>query len=291
MGLVEAIVLGIVQGLTEFLPISSTAHIRIVPSLVGWPDPGAAFTAVIQLGTIVAVIVYFWGDLCRFFLGWLAGMRDPHRRSSLEWRMGWAIVVGTIPIAIFGLLFKDSIEGSLRSLYVIAIALIALGLLMMVAEIVGRRDCSLEGVRLRDGLWVGFWQALALIPGASRSGTTITGGLFAGLDRPTAARFSFLLSVPSIVLAALFNLAEHKDLFLTGKAELLAPSLVASLAALISGYASIAFLLRFLQKHGTWVFVAYRVVLGGLILVLLANGSLEALDSASEAQAEVAVTR
>lgn len=186
MGLVEAIVLGIVQGLTEFLPISSTAHIRIVPSLVGWPDPGAAFTAVIQLGTIVAVIVYFWSDLCRFFLGWLAGMRDPHRRSSLEWRMGWAIVVGTIPIAIFGLLFKDSIEGSLRSLYVIAIALIALGLLMMVAEIVGRRDRSLEGVRLRDGLWVGFWQALALIPGASRSGTTITGGLFAGLDRPTA---------------------------------------------------------------------------------------------------------
>lgn len=291
MGLVEAVVLGIVQGLTEFLPISSTAHIRIVPSLVGWPDPGAAFTAVIQLGTIVAVIAYFWSDLCRFFTGWLAGMWDRGRRSSLEWRMGWAIVVGTVPIAIFGLLFKDSIEGSLRSLYVIAFALISLGLLMMVAEIVGRRKRPLDDVRLRDGLWVGFWQALALIPGASRSGTTITGGLFAGLDRPTAARFSFLLSVPSIVLAALFNLAEHKDLFLTGEAALLTPAIVASFAALVSGYASIAFLLRFLQKHGTWVFVAYRVLLGGLILVLLVTGRLEPLDAAAEPQDEVAATR
>jgi len=271
--LLQAIVLGIVQGLTEFLPISSSAHLRIVPAFVGWEDPGAAFTAVIQLGTMAAVVLYFRSDLLRIARAWLASLRDRSRRSELDARMGWYLVVGTIPICIFGLAFSDQIETGARDLYIIATTLIVLGILLLVAEKVSRRDRDIATLTRRDAIIVGFAQALALIPGVSRSGATITAGLFLGFDRVAAARFSFLLSVPAVVLSGVFELRHVIDGSAEGAAGI-GPTAVATLLAFISGYASIAFLLRFLTTHTTGVFVAYRVALGVLVLALAASGTI-----------------
>ncbi len=272
MGIIEAILLGIVQGLTEFLPISSTAHLRIVPALFGWEDPGAAFTAVIQLGTLVAVLVYFRKDLVSALAGWVKSLYNPKFRNTVESRMGWAIFVGTIPIVVLGVLLKHKIENDFRSLNVIAGSLIGMGLLLFIAEGAGRKNRELKDVKVKDGLWVGLFQAIALIPGASRSGSTISGGLFAGFDRATAARFSFLLSVPSVLAAAVFSLKEHASAF---QGPLLVPAIVANIAALISGYAAIAFLISYLQKHGSMVFIVYRVALGLVIFGLLMAGVLK----------------
>jgi undecaprenyl-diphosphatase len=267
----EAIVLGITQGLTEFLPISSTAHLRIVPAFAGWDDPGAAFTAVVQLGTMAAVVLYFRRDLMRIGLEWLRSLRDRGAARSLEARLGWYILLGTIPIGIFGLIFKDQIENGARDLYLISIALIVFGLVLLAAEEVGRQNRSVEQINGRDGIFIGMWQALALIPGVSRSGATISAGLFRGLDRPSAARYSFLLSVPAVVLSGLFELksivtgSEHVD---TGAGALI----VATFLAFVVGYWSIAFLLRWVAHHSTIVFVVYRVALGVLVLVLVSAG-------------------
>ena len=274
MSLLEAIVLGIVQGLTEFLPISSSGHLRIVPAFFGWEDPGAAFTAVVQLGTMAAVLLYFRVELARIARAWLASVPDRSRRGGLDARIGWYIVLGTVPIGVFGVLFKDQIETAARDLYVIGIALIVLGLVLAIADQASKRERQLEDVQTKDGFWVGIAQALALIPGVSRSGATITAGLFLGLDRAAAARFSFLLSVPAVVLSGLFELAsiidgeegEH-----VGAVELL----TATAFAFVVGYASIAFLLRFLANHTMFVFVAYRVVLGALVLVLAGSGAID----------------
>ena len=267
MDLLQAIVLGIVQGLTEFLPISSSGHLRIVPAFLGWEDPGTAFTAVIQLGTMAAVVLYFRGDLLRIARAWLASLRDRDRRADLDARVGWYLILGTVPICIFGLAFSDQIETGARDLYLIGSMLIALGLLLLVAEKVSRRERDLETLTLRDAIVIGFAQALALVPGVSRSGATITAGLFLGFDRVAAARFSFLLSVPAVVLSGLYELRDVIDGSAEGAAGL-APTAVATLLAFISGYASIAFLLRFLTTHTTGVFVAYRVALGAVVLVL-----------------------
>jgi undecaprenyl-diphosphatase len=270
----EAIVLGIVQGLTEFLPISSTGHLRIVPAFLGWEDPGAAFTAVTQLGTMAAVLVYFRADLIRIALAWVRSVRDRPARRELDARIGWYIVLGTIPIGIFGVLFKDQIENGARDLYLIGTALIVLGLVLLLAERVSTRSRSMEQIEARDGLAVGLAQALALVPGVSRSGATITAGLFLGLDRPTAARFSFLLSVPAVVLSGLFELGsilsgEEGEHVSTGNLVL------ATLLAFVTGYAAIAWLLRFLSTHSTLVFVVYRVALGVLVLVLVSTGAIK----------------
>jgi undecaprenyl-diphosphatase len=270
----EAIVLGIVQGLTEFLPISSTGHLRIVPAFLGWEDPGAAFTAVTQLGTMAAVLLYFRADLIRIALAWLRSVRDRSARRELDARIGWYIVLGTIPIGIFGVLFKDQIANGARDLYLIGTALIVLGLVLLVAEKVSTRSRSMEQIQARDGLAVGLAQALALVPGVSRSGATITAGLFLGLDRPTAARFSFLLSVPAVVLSGLFELGsilsgEEGEHVSTGNLVL------ATLLAFVTGYAAIAWLLRFLSNHSTIVFVVYRVALGVLVLVLVSSGAIK----------------
>jgi undecaprenyl-diphosphatase len=270
----EAIVLGIVQGLTEFLPISSTGHLRIIPAFAGWEDPGAAFTAVTQLGTMAAVLLYFRDDLWRITRAWLRSLRDREVRRELDARIGWYIVLGTIPIGIFGVLFKDQIETGARDLYLIGVALIVLGLVLLAAERVGTRSRTLEQIQARDGLAVGFAQALALVPGVSRSGATITAGLFLGLDRPTAARFSFLLSVPAVVLSGLLELGsilsgeegEH-----VGWGNLV----LATFLAFVSGYAAIAWMLRFLAHHSTVVFVVYRVALGIVVLVLVSSGAIE----------------
>ena len=275
MSVLEAIVLGIVQGLTEFLPISSTAHLRIVPAFAGWEDPGAAFTAVTQLGTMAAVLLYFRRDLARISRSWIRSLVEPELvREEVDARIGWYIVLGTVPIGIFGVLFKDQIETGARDLYLIAAALIVLGLVLLLAEHVGTRARGLDRIRTADGFTIGLAQALALVPGVSRSGATITAGLFMGLDRPSAARFSFLLSVPAVVLSGLFELGS----ILSGEEgeHATATALVlATLLAFASGYASIAFLLRFLATHSTRIFVAYRVALGTLVLILVSAGAIE----------------
>jgi undecaprenyl-diphosphatase len=270
----EAIVLGIVQGLTEFLPISSTGHLRIVPAFLGWEDPGAAFTAVTQLGTMAAVLLYFRHDLIRIALAWLRSLRDRPARRELDARLGWYIVLGTIPIGIFGLLFKDQIENGARDLYLIGTALIVLGLVLLAAEEVGSKSRTIEQIDARDGLTVGFAQALALIPGVSRSGATITAGLFLGLDRPTAARFSFLLSIPAVVLSGLLELGsiisgDEGQHVSTGNLVL------ATFLAFVTGYAAIAWLLRYLSTHSMLIFVIYRVGLGALVLVLVSTGAIK----------------
>ena len=274
MSLLEAIVLGITQGLTEFLPISSTGHLRIVPAFLGWDDPGAAFTAVTQLGTMAAVVLYFWADLVRIARAWLRSLRDPAARRELDARLGWYIVLGTIPIGIFGLVFKDQIETGARDLYLIGTMLILLGLLLLVAERVASHDRPLERINRRDAFVVGFAQALALIPGVSRSGATLTAGLFMGLDRTSAARFSFLLSIPAVVLS---GAVEFGSILSGEEGEHvgLGALAVATLLAFVAGYASIALLLRFLSNHSTIVFVVYRVALGALVLVLVSTGAIE----------------
>ena len=268
MSIFQSIVLGIVQGLTEFLPISSTAHLRIVPAFLGWEDPGAAFTAVTQLGTMTAVLLYFREDLLRIARAWLGSLRRPELRGGLDARTGWYIILGTIPIGIFGLAFKDQIENGARDLYVIGSAMIVLGLMLLWAEEVGTRERDLGDLQRRDGFLIGLAQALALIPGVSRSGSTITAGLFLGFDRTAAARFSFLLSIPAVVLSGLLELASilGGD---EGDTTSLAGLGIATLLAFVVGYASIAFLLRYLTRHSTIVFVVYRVVVGSLVLILV----------------------
>ena len=271
MSVFEAIVLGITQGLTEFLPISSTAHLRIVPAFAGWGDPGAAFTAVVQLGTMAAVLLYFRKDLIRIAEGWLAGLRRPELRGELDSRLGWYLILATIPIGIFGLAFKDQIESGARNLELIASMLIVVGFVLLAAESVATQERNLEQVNTRDGVIIGLAQAVALIPGTSRSGATIAAGLFRGLDRASAARFSFLLSVPAVVLSGLFELRN----IVTGKEHQKAGAfalVVATVLAFVVGYISIAWLLRFLVTHTTKVFVAYRVALGVIVLALAIPG-------------------
>ena len=273
MSLVQAIVLGVVQGLTEFLPISSSGHLRIVPAFAGWEDPGAAFTAVIQLGTMAAVLLYFRQDLVRIAVTWLRSLRDPTARGTLDARLGWYLILGTVPIVIFGVAFTDEIENGARDLYLIGTMLILFGLVLLAAEKTSKRNRDISTITRRDAIIFGFAQALALVPGVSRSGATISAGLLLGFDRVAAARFSFLLSVPAVVLSGLYELRGVID----GSAEGgvgIGPTAVATLLAFISGYASIALLLKFLTTHTTAVFVVYRVVLGGAVLALAASGTI-----------------
>jgi undecaprenyl-diphosphatase len=267
---IEAIVLGLVQGLTEFLPISSSGHLRIVPALLGWEDPGAAFTAVIQLGTMAAVLLYFRHDLWRIAKAFLRELRIPFRQRSHEANLGWFIVLGTIPISVFGVIFSDQIESGARDLYLIGSALILFSFVMLAAERFGARQRHISELNGRDGAFIGFAQALALIPGVSRSGATISAGLFRGFDRAAAARYSFLLSVPAVVLSGLYELRDIGH----GETASAAATVIATLAAFVSGYAAIAWLLRYLASHTLDIFVAYRIPLGILVLVLAATGAI-----------------
>lgn len=273
MSLLEAVVLGLLQGLTEFLPVSSTAHLRIAPELAGWPDPGAAFTAITQLGTLVAVLAYFRRDLWRIARTWAASLARPELRGELDARMGWYVIVATVPIAVFGAVFDDQVEGGARDLRLVAWSLIGFGLVLLAADRLGSKRRGIERITTRDGILVGLAQALALVPGVSRAGATITAGLFLGLDRPAAARFSFLLSVPAVALAGLYELRVLRDAGSHGGLDPVGTG-VATLVALMSGYAAIAYFLRFLQRHSLGVFVVYRVLLGAAILALLARGAL-----------------
>ncbi|HEX4864944.1 MAG TPA: undecaprenyl-diphosphate phosphatase [Acidimicrobiales bacterium] len=266
-----ATILGAVQGLTEFLPISSTAHLRIVGVALLGRSPGTAFIAVTQLGTIAAVLVYFRKDLWRIGFAFLRGLRDSAVRRTAEFRLALCIGFGTIPIGIVGYTFRKQIEGE-ADLHVIAWALIVLGILLLIADIVGRHKRTIESVTLPDGLAIGAAQTLSLVPGVSRSGATLTAGLFLGFERAAAARFSFLLSVPAVLLSGVFELKGIGD---AGGVSAGATA-IATLMAFITGYAAIAGLLRYLVRHSTAVFVAYRVALGALVLVLLTRGVLPA---------------
>jgi undecaprenyl-diphosphatase len=276
MNLLQAIILGIIQGLTEFIPISSTGHLIIAEKLMGLeatmsPQQITAFIAVIQLGTLGAVIVYFFRDIISITLGFINGnlfllqvRRDSSARKAS--RLGWMIIIGTLPIAIVGLAAKNIIEGNLtKNFYVIGTSMVVWAVILWLAELLGKRRRELEHVGLREAVAVGIAQAFALIPGSSRSGTTIAGALFAGMTREAAARFSFLLSIPAIGASGLLELREAMQLLSeTSMANLV----VATIVAAISGYASIAFLINYLRTHSTLVFIIYRLIAGMIIIYL-----------------------
>jgi undecaprenyl-diphosphatase len=271
MSLLEAIVLGLVQGLTEFLPISSTAHLRIAPELFGWKDPGAAYSAVIQLGTVAAVLIYFRKDIVSLTAAFFRGLARREPFGTLESRLAWFVLVGTLPIGVCGLAFKKLIENEFRSLYVISGSLIVLALILFVVERAASHKRTLADMTWRDGILIGLFQALALIPGSSRSGTTMTGGLALGLRREDAARYSFLLSIPATTLAGVFEL---KHLLEATERPSALSLWVGTLVAFGSGMAAIAWLLSYLRSRTMLVFVVYRVALGVLLLVLLQLGKL-----------------
>ncbi len=275
MNIFQAIVLGFVQGITEFLPISSTAHLKVVPVLLGWGDPGVAFTAVIQLGSIAAVLWYLWKDLRRLLKGaWRAVKLKDY--DDFDFRLSLGIVLGTIPIVIFGLLIKifisDFDKSPMRYLSSIGIASIVMSILLAVAETIGSRQREYEKLTMLDGILVGVAQAMALVPGVSRSGATLTTGLFLGLERETAAKFSFLLSIPAITLA---GLVELKGAFASGIAGDQILSLFAgTLSAAIFSYLAITALLRFLRTQTTLIFIIYRLIFGVAILAAIGGGLL-----------------
>src|SRR6267143_4245750 len=291
MTLLQAILLGIVQGLTEFIPVSSTAHLVLasrVMNLSLTPDQLPSSIAVIQLGTLVAVIVYFFGDIWNITRAFIRdhllllknGRRDQFNRTNSNSRLshdawlGWLVIIGSLPVAVVGLAFKKQIEGTFtKNLWVIASMMIFVALLLTIAEFVGKKQRRMQELGVGDALAVGLAQCLALIPGSSRSGSTIMAGLFAGETRETAARFSFLLSMPAIAASGLLELKEatHK----LPDASFL-PLLIATVISGIVGYASIWFLLRFLRTHSTAVFIAYRLIVGGLILAALVTGYISA---------------
>jgi undecaprenyl-diphosphatase len=274
--ILQAIVLGIVQGLTEFLPISSSAHLKVVPLALGWPDRGVAYTAIIQLGSIVAVLLYFWKDLTNITIGAFKAIRRSDYDSQ-EFRMALGIGLGTLPIIFFGLLIKILVpkfnESPLRSLGAIATASIVMSLLLAIAEKTGKRERDYEKLDVKDGIIMGLAQAMAIIPGVSRSGSTLTAGLFLGLERGAAARFSFLLGIPAITLAGLVELKGALGEGL-GEAGVVA-LIVGTISAFIFSYISIAWLMKFLQTQNTWIFVWYRLAFGVAILTALAGGVLK----------------
>lgn len=276
MNLLQAIVLGIVQGLTEFLPISSTAHLKAVPVALGWGDPGVAFTAVIQLGSIAAIIWYFWKDLTQVTTGMLKAIAQRDY-ESIDFRVGLGIILGTIPIIICGLLIKafipDFERSPIRSMTAIALASIGMSLLLAIAEFSGRRKRTYADLGTQDGILMGCAQALALIPGVSRSGSTLTAGLFMGLERAAAARFSFLLGIPAITIAGLVEFPELLEAGLGGAGLL--PIIGGLISSLVFSYVAIAWLLRYLQHHSTWIFVWYRLGFGAAILIGIAVGALQ----------------
>ena len=268
----QAIILGISQGLTEFLPISSTAHTLIVSRLLGWPDPGAAFTAVSQVGTELAVVIYFRNDIARILKAWFASVTKVEQRSSPDAKMGWYVIIGTIPIGVAGLAFRYSIETTARNLWLVAGSLIFMGILLGVADRFAKHKKSEVDLNNKNAVLFGLGQALALIPGVSRSGATITTGLAMGFRRDVAARYSFLLAIPAVFASAALTAGDiASDDFVNWPA-----TLVATLVAFVVGYFVIAGLMRYLQTRTFMPFVIYRIALGLLLLILLATGVLSA---------------
>jgi undecaprenyl-diphosphatase len=273
---IEAIVLGIVQGLTEFLPISSSAHLRITSAIFFREDAGASFTAVTQLGTEAAVLLYFAKDIWRITRTWVIGIWDRSVRSSLDYRMGWYVIIGSVPIGVFGVLFKDQIRTAARNLWLVATVLIVFAFVLAFAEYWGRQTRTIRDFNLRDGVAMGFAQAMALIPGVSRSGGTLTAGLFLSLTREAATRYSFLLAIPAVVMSGVFSIPDVFDTSGVGSTPTVAQMVVATVIAFGVGYAATAWLLRYVTHHTLYVFVLYRVALGSLVLALLLTGTISA---------------
>ncbi|MBB1484300.1 undecaprenyl-diphosphate phosphatase [Tessaracoccus sp. MC1865] len=274
MDWLQAIVLGIVQGLTEFLPISSSAHVSIIGQLLfDGRDPGAAFTAVTQLGTETAVLVYFRKDIARIIARWFGSLRGTVERSDPDARMGWLVIIGSVPIVVLGLLFQDAIDTTLRNLWITVAMLAGVGIVLAIADRFGENNSKdLRELSWRDGILFGLFQAAALIPGVSRSGATISGGLFLGYDRPAATRYAFLLAVPAVFGSGLYKL---KDIGGDATAAW-GPTIVATVLAFIIGYAVIAWLLRYVSTHNFRLFVVYRLAVAAIVAVLLLTGVLAA---------------
>ena len=273
MSWLQVIVLSIVQGLTEFLPVSSSGHLRIVSELFWGEDAGASFTAVIQLGTELAVLVFFAKDIWRIFTAWFAGLFDKTKRG-FDYRMGWMVIVGTIPVGIAGVLLKDLIRENFRNLWITATVLILFSFVFILAERYGKKQRGFDELTMKDAIVMGLWQCLALIPGVSRSGGTISGGLLRNLDREVATRFSFLLAIPAVLASGLFSLPDAFNPQ-AGQAASGLQLLVGSGIGFVVGYISIAWLLKFVSNHSFAWFAAYRIPLGVIVMILLATGVMQ----------------
>jgi undecaprenyl-diphosphatase len=258
-----------VQGLTEFLPVSSSAHLRVVGAVFGWDDPGAAFTAITQIGTELAVLLYFRHDIWNIIRTWVLSLRDKELRAEPDARMGWLIIIGSVPIVVLGLLFQDQIETTFRDLRIIAIALVVFSLVLYLADRIGTKQRQLDDLTVGHGVLYGLAQAAALIPGVSRSGGTITMGLFLGYSRAAAARYSFLLAIPAVLGSGFFQAYES-----IGGGVAWGPTALATVIAFGVGFAVIAWLLRYLERGTFTPFVVYRIVLGLLLLALVGAGVL-----------------
>ncbi|WEH43006.1 undecaprenyl-diphosphate phosphatase [Streptomyces sp. NBC_01218] len=277
----ESFVLGLVQGLTEFLPISSSAHLRLTAAFAGWHDPGAAFTAITQIGTEAAVIIYFRKDIARILSSWFRSLFDRDMRRDHDAQMGWLVIVGSIPIGVLGVTFKDQIEGPFRDLRLIATTLIVMGIVLGIADRLAARDevggkhraarerKSLQDLGVRDGLIYGLCQAMALIPGVSRSGATISGGLLMGYTREAAARYSFLLAIPAVLASGVFELKDAGEGHVSW-----GPTIFATVVAFVVGYVVISWFMKFISSKSFMPFVYYRVILGIVLFALVAAGVL-----------------
>ena len=271
MSIIEAIVLGLVQGLTEFIPISSTGHLKIVPELLGWKDPGAAASAVIQFGTILAVFIYFFRDVVRLTVGFFRGLASRNVFGDPDSREAWFVIISTIPIVIAGVVLKHHIETTFRSTWVVTFMLVFVAVLMQVAELYAKRRGfrPASDFNMRDAIAMGLGQCIALVPGASRSGSTIMTALFRRVTHEYAARFSFIMSIPAITGAGVFELISERDHLATIG---VLPMVIAIAVAFVSGWASIFFLLRYLRTHTTHIFIYYRYALGAIMAALLLGG-------------------
>ncbi len=275
MNILQSIVLGIVEGLTEFLPVSSTGHLTIASDLMGLKisDPAVtAYTAVIQVGAIFAVLIYFWGDIVRLLTAWVRGLFNSSLRTDPDYRMAWLVIIGSIPILIVGFLGRDLIKGPFRSLWVVAGALIAWGLVMLYAEKVAKQNRPEADLNLTDTLLIGFAQCLALIPGVSRSGATISVGLMRGLDRVAATRLAFFLGIPALLAAGVYELPSA-----LGEGVGAWPTIVGTVVSFVVAYASVAWLMKYVSRHPITVFVWYRWALGVLLIAALSFGWIEAV--------------
>ncbi|RII42164.1 undecaprenyl-diphosphate phosphatase [Galactobacter valiniphilus] len=275
MNWLYAALLGLVQGLTEFLPISSSAHLRIVGGFMPGGDPGAAFTAITQLGTELAVIVFFWRDIVKIIKHWFLSLVGKLPRNDPDARLGWWIILGSLPIGVLGLLFQDQIDTTFRSLWIVATMLIVFGILLALADSLGKQRKQLRDMTAGQGLLYGLFQALALIPGVSRSGGTITGGLAMGFTREAAARYSFLLAIPAVVLSGGYKLVKSLDEGFTGPYGL-GETAVATLVAFVVGFVIIGWLMKYISTHSFRAFVWYRIALGFLLYLLLGLGLINA---------------
>jgi undecaprenyl-diphosphatase len=276
MSWLQVVVLSVVQGLTEFLPISSSGHLAIVSRVFFDGDAGASFTAVSQLGTEAAVLVYFGKDIIRILKAWFSGLFAKDRRDNIDYRMGWYVIIGSIPIGVIGFVFKDVIRTEVRNLWVVATAMLVFSAVIAAAEYYGRQDRHAGQLTWRDGLLVGLAQCLALVPGVSRSGATISAGLVLGLDRPLAARFGFLLAIPAVFASGLFSLPDAFDPVSDGMSATGLQLTVSVLITFVVGFAAVSWLLRFLANHAMYWFVGYRVILSLTLMVLLATGVVAA---------------